>query len=135
MLDAQPEEPRGGGVLAAVSNAMVALHKEQFGRGPTKARSNFAGSDTLVCVLENALHAAENAMVEMGQQQRVSETRLFLQDATRDRFISVIEEIVQRKVRAFTSGTDPRVGIVYEIFTFEPRASGSDGNGTVTADS
>ena len=30
-------------MLAAVSNALVALHKEQFGRGPTTARSHFAG--------------------------------------------------------------------------------------------
>ena len=41
--------------MAAVSRAMVALHKEQFGRGPTRARSHFAGQDALVCVLENVL--------------------------------------------------------------------------------
>jgi uncharacterized protein YbcI len=35
-------------VLQAVSNALVKLHKEQFGRGPTNARSYFADPDTLV---------------------------------------------------------------------------------------
>ena len=46
-------------MLTATSNALVALHKEQFGRGPTTARSYFAGPDALVCVLEDVLLPAE----------------------------------------------------------------------------
>src|SRR5829696_7921573 len=34
---------QGTSVLMEVSNAMVKLHKEQFGRGPTNARTYFAG--------------------------------------------------------------------------------------------
>ena len=49
------EEPSPGNGLQAVSNAMVKLHKEQFGRGPTNARSYLAGADTLVCTLEDSL--------------------------------------------------------------------------------
>jgi hypothetical protein len=36
--DREPQQS----MMVAVSNALVALHKEQFGRGPTKARSPFA---------------------------------------------------------------------------------------------
>jgi hypothetical protein len=42
MADTRNEATDGNGTLAAVSNAMVSLHKEQFGRGPQRARSNFA---------------------------------------------------------------------------------------------
>src|SRR5207248_3007784 len=59
------------GQLAAVSSAMVHLHKEQFGRGPTRARTNWAGNDVLICVLEDALLPAEQAMVEMDEAARV----------------------------------------------------------------
>jgi uncharacterized protein YbcI len=45
---------------------MVTLHKTQFGRGATMARSGFAGPDTLVCVLQDVLLPAERKMVEMG---------------------------------------------------------------------
>jgi hypothetical protein len=38
----------GSSTVAAVSNALVALHKEQYGRGPTKARTYFAGPDVMV---------------------------------------------------------------------------------------
>ena len=57
------------GLLARVSNAMVALHKEQFGRGPVRSRAAFAGDDTLICTFEDALLPAEQAMVEMGHKE------------------------------------------------------------------
>src|SRR5215210_991481 len=117
--------------LQAISNAMVKLHKEQFGRGPTSAQSNFAGPDTLVCVLQDALLPAEQKLVELGDESRVRETRIAFQAATQTEFIEAVEEIVHRKVRAFGSAVDPEAGVVFENFFFEPRESGSDGNGTL----
>jgi len=109
-----------GRLMTAVSNALVALHKEQFGRGPTGARSYFAGPDTLICLLEDALLPAEHALVRMGEQQRVRDARLFMQVATADRFTTMIEALVGRKVYSFVSALDPEKAIAYEIFVFEP---------------
>jgi uncharacterized protein YbcI len=120
MSGARPEQAHGGSALAAVSSSMVKLHKEQFGRGPTHARSHFAGRDVVVCVLENALLPGERAMVEMGEDQRVRESRTFLQAATARLFIDAVEGLLGRKVRAFSSAIDPRPGVVFEIFAFEP---------------
>jgi uncharacterized protein YbcI len=116
----------GGRLLTEISNTMVALHKDQFGRGPTGARTHFAGPDTVICVLDDALLPAERALVELGEQQRVRESRLFMQVASRDRFIGAIEEIVGRSVYSFVSASDPDRSLVMEIFVFEP-AEGSDG--------
>ena len=54
LFDAPPHEEneRGNGFYASVSREMVGLYKEQFGRGPTKARTHYAGRDCLVCTLE-----------------------------------------------------------------------------------
>jgi uncharacterized protein YbcI len=112
-----------GHVTQAVTSAMVALHKEHFGRGPTKARTNFAGPDTLVTVLEDALLPAEQALVKMGEQQRVRESRMFFQVATRAKWVGAVEEITGRSVYAFSSTTDPDRGMVMEVFVLE-RASG-----------
>lgn len=109
-----------GNMLSEVSNALVALHKEQFGRGPTAARTNYAGPDTLVCVLEDALLPAERALVALGQEQRVRESRSFFQGATSDRFVETIEAITGRTVHAFASAVDPLKAIVMEVFVFEP---------------
>jgi uncharacterized protein YbcI len=123
MLEHRTEaDGRTTSVLSAVSSAMVSLHKEQFGRGPTRARSNFAGPDALLVILEDALLPAERAMVEMGEHQRVREARMFLQVATSAQFVSAVEAILDRRVRAFTSATDPDSGSVFEIFSFEPVA-------------
>jgi len=119
--------------LSAVSNALVRLHKEQFGRGPTSARSGFAGPDTLICVLEEALLPAELKMVEMGERQRDRETRMAFQVATANDFITAIEEIVGRKVRAFGSAFDVEENVVFENFVFE-RDSAGDGDGKLTAE-
>ena len=117
--------------LQAVSNAMVKLHKEQFGRGPTNARAHFAGTDALVCVLENALLPAELKMVELGQQNRVRDARVAYQAATANEFIAAVEQLVDRKVRAFASGVDPDANVVFETFYFEPREHSGDGDGAV----
>jgi uncharacterized protein YbcI len=120
MIDPRTDAAADGTMLQDVSNAMVALHKEQFGRGPTKAQSNFAGRDALLCVMDDALLPAERSMVKMGEQQRVRESRMFLQVATAERFIETVEGITGRTVRGFASATDPDQGIVMENFVFEP---------------
>ncbi len=111
--------------MAAVSRAMVSLHKQQFGRGPTAARSYFSGRDALVCVMEDALLPAEQKMTELGEAARVREMRIAFQFATKDEFIAAVEQILYRKVRAFASAIDPEAGVVFENFAFEPL--GSDG--------
>jgi uncharacterized protein YbcI len=117
VADAHQESSIG----AALSNALVALHKEQFGRGPTTARTYFAGPDAMVTIFYDALLPAEKSLVEMGEILRVLESRAFFQEATRARFIQVIEQIVHRKVHSFHSTSDPRTGTVVEIAIFEPR--------------
>jgi uncharacterized protein YbcI len=112
----------GASALQAVSTALVKLHKEQFGRGPTTARTHFAGPDMLVCMLQDALLPAERKLVEMGDHARVRDTRSAYQAATADEFVAAIERIVDRKVNAFASATDTKADTVFEIFSFEPRA-------------
>jgi uncharacterized protein YbcI len=111
---------RQGLELQEVSNALVRIYKEQFGRGPTKARTNYAGPDTLVSTLENSLTAAERAMVSLDEHQRVREIRLFFQHASERDFVDAVEQITGRKVRAFVSGTDTHRDVSSEIFYFEP---------------
>jgi uncharacterized protein YbcI len=114
---------RSVSALSAVSNALVRLHKDQFGRGPTTARSSFAGPDALMCVLEDALLPAELKMVEMGDAQRVRESRMAFQVATARDFVDAIEQIVGRRVRAFGSATDAAHNVIFENFVFEPVSS------------
>jgi uncharacterized protein YbcI len=108
-------------VLAAISNEMVALFKTQFGRGPTRARTHWAGDNTLVVVLEQTFTPAERNLAEMGQHERLRETRLYFQYATVKEFCEPVERLTGRKVRAFISGTDTQVdGLSTELFVLHP---------------
>lgn len=108
--------------MLEISNAMVRLYKEAFGRGPTKARAQFAGQDTLVVILESSLTVAERNLVAMGEHQRLREARLFFQYALEDQFRSIVEQALGRHTLAFVSGIDTARDVAVEIFTLEPIA-------------
>lgn len=101
---------------AAISREMVRLYKEQFGRGPTKARTEFAGADTIVSTLEDSFTPAERRLAEMGQMDRLRDIRTYFQHATEDEFCEAVERLVGRKVRGFTSGLDVSRDISTEVF-------------------
>ena len=122
-------DERRRSVLEEVSTALVRLHKEQFGRGPTRARAFFAGPDMMVCVLHDALLPAERRLVEMGESHRVTDNRTSFQAATRREFRAAIEHILQREVMAFASAVDPENDVVFENFTLAAMDSDGDGVG------
>src|SRR3954452_4931476 len=120
-------------VQMQISNEMVRLYKEQFGRGPTKARTNWAGPDILVTVLEDTLTPAERNLVRLGEHQRLRDLRMFFQYATVTEFCGPVERITGRKVRAFHSSIDTLAdGMAIETFVLHPE--GYDGPGRAEID-
>jgi uncharacterized protein YbcI len=111
---------RSGLELAEISNAMVRIYKEQFGRGPTKVVTHYAGPDCIVSTLENSFTPAERSMVALGEHQRLRDVRLFFQHATENQFRETVEGITGRTVRSFTSGTDTDTDTSTEVFYLEP---------------
>jgi len=113
-------------ILADLSREMVRLYKEQFGRGPTKARTDWAGPDVLITVLEDTLTPAERNLVRLGEDQKVRDMRTFFQYATVKEFCEPVERLTGRQVRSFLSAIDTRVnGLAMETFVLHPE--GYDG--------
>jgi uncharacterized protein YbcI len=111
-------------LLLEVSNAMVRIFKEQFGRGPTKARASWAGPDVLTVILEDTLTPAERNLAGMGEHERLRNMRSFFQYASVLEFCAPIERITGRKVRSFVSGIDTAVnGLSVETFVLHPEGS------------
>ena len=114
-------EERQVSVLMEVSNTMVRLFKDQFGRGPTSARAHWAGPDALMCILEDSLTPAERNLVKLGEHERLRETRLIFQYASVKEFGRPVEQITGRTLRAFHSSTDTEAGgQSVEVFVFHP---------------
>ena len=124
-LHAVPSDVRSS-ILAEVSREMVRLYKEQFGRGPTKARTDWAGPDVLITILEDTLTPAERNLTRLGEHQRVRDMRTFFQYATVADFCEPIERLTGRRVRSFLSAIDTQVaGLAMETFVLHPE--GYDG--------
>ena len=131
-MDQQPSELHvvpsdlRSSILADISREMVRLYKEQFGRGPTKARTDWAGPDVLITVLEDTLTPAERNLTRLGEHQRVRDMRTFFQYATVADFCTPVERLTGRRVRSFLSAIDTQVaGLAMETFVLHPE--GYDG--------
>jgi uncharacterized protein YbcI len=118
--DGAAEATQAGVDLQELSNAMVRLYKELFGRGPTRARSHYAGPDVIISSLEDSLTPAERRLAEMGEHQRLRDVRMFFQHSSEQEFRQTVEEITGRKVRAFVSGMDTEQDVAAEVFYLEP---------------
>ena len=109
-----------GASLRQIARAMVAIYKEQFGRGPRNAHAHYSGPNMIVCVLEGTHTPVERSLVRMGEQQRLLDIRQLFQSTTEETFRSTVEEITGRKTIGFMSGNDIPNDIASEIFLFEP---------------
>jgi uncharacterized protein YbcI len=113
--------------LLEISNAVVRIFKEVFGRGPTKARASFAGPDTVVVVLEECMTIPERKLEALGYRGRILESRLILQRELLERQLgAVIEEHLARVTRGLVGGLDPGADVAAVVFLLEPARGGAE---------
>jgi uncharacterized protein YbcI len=101
--------------LAAISNVIVTIFAEYYGRGPTKAKT-YSFDNYLVTVLEDILTTVERTLVECGEEGLVRKVRLTFQEATAERFTSAVAEIAGREVVGYHSQVTFNPSIGFEIF-------------------
>jgi uncharacterized protein YbcI len=119
-MEAQDDHSRDRGkAAAAISNAIVGLHREHYGRGATRARTLMSG-EFIVCFLEDIYTAGERTLIEAGRFRTVQDTRDAFQETMRERFSSAVEEIVGRKVIGFLSQVHVDPDLAVEMFILEP---------------
>jgi uncharacterized protein YbcI len=108
-----------GDVLTAISDGMVALLKEFYGRGPTRAKSYYE-DDLVVCVLRGGFSRVEQTLLEGGRGTAVIQQRMEFQEVMRDRFANVIEVATGRMVIGFMSGNQQHPDLMCEVFILGP---------------
>ena len=108
-----------GDVLTAISDGMVALLKEFYGRGPTRTKSYFE-DDLVVCVLRGGFSRVEQTLLEGGRTAAVIQQRMEFQEVMRDRFTGVIQDATGRPVIGFMSGNQQHPDMMCEVFILGP---------------
>ncbi|MET0614009.1 MAG: Na-translocating system protein MpsC family protein [Thermoleophilaceae bacterium] len=105
-----------GEQLAAVTNGIVKLFRDYYGRGPTKAKSYILDDRIVVCVLEDTMTRVEKTLVDNGHGHKVREVRLTFQEAMAHEFKQTVRDNMHRDVVAYHSQLtlDPDLG--FEFF-------------------
>jgi uncharacterized protein YbcI len=125
-----PDEGASGGPTVAragsssplleISNATVRLYKAAFGRGPTHARTRFAGPDTLVVLLQDTMTVSERRLAALGEHERLRGHRLFLHKVIEDEIRAVVEEVLERPTLSLISGLDIERDVAAEVLLLAP---------------
>jgi uncharacterized protein YbcI len=89
--------------LQAISNGLVHLMSESYGRGPTKAKTYILDDTYVCCVMHEIFTTAEQTLIEAGEKDLVRRTRIAFQTALSDQFKGVVEEALGRRVLTYQS--------------------------------
>jgi uncharacterized protein YbcI len=108
-----------GEQLAAVTNGVVQLFHEYYGRGPTKAKSFLLDGYIVVCVLEDTMTTVEQTLVKNGNTDMVRQVRVTFQGVMADEFKSVVEKAMGRSVAAYHSQLTVEPDMGFEFFVLE----------------
>ena len=104
-----------GDVRTAISEGLVALLKEYYGRGPEQAKT-YVTDDLVVCLLRGGFTPVEQTLREGGHGDEVIRQRMAFQDVMRERFESVVETATGRRVIGFMSGNQQEPDMICEVF-------------------
>ena len=109
---------RGGELNAAVTSALVGIHTQHLGRGPTTA-STFHHRNVLVTLMHDVLTHAERALAVGDHGEAVRHIRHLFQHTMEADFKEAVERLTGRKVVAFISGNQLDPDIAAELFVLD----------------
>jgi uncharacterized protein YbcI len=133
-MDLPPETGRAAGEpslgtssngerLALISEAIVGIYRDHFGKGPTQVKT-YALDDLVICVLRNGTSILEKTLNEGGQAGAVRALRSAFQEAVKARLTTVVEELTGRQVVAFMSEVHLDPAIAIETFILDRPLNG-----------
>jgi uncharacterized protein YbcI len=108
-----------GDVRTAISDGLVALLKDYYGRGPEKTKT-YVTDDLVVCLLRGGFTRVEQTLFEGGHGDEVIRQRMAFQNVMRARFEQVVEQATGRRVLGFMSGNHQDPDMICEVFVLAP---------------
>ena len=104
-----------GDVRTAISDGLVALLKEFYGRGPDRTKT-YVDGDLVVCLLRGGFTRVEQTLLDAGHGNDVIQQRMAFQNVMRERFEAVVEEATGREVIGFVFGNQQHPDMICEVF-------------------
>jgi uncharacterized protein YbcI len=121
------ERLRAGELQAALSNAIVRIMREFYGKGAARSRTMLFDEYVFV-VLEDVLTTAEMTLRNGGAGELVQRVRMVFEDLMTATFVGEVERLTGRTVVAYHSQVVLEPPSCFEIFVLDP-TQGGDGGG------
>jgi uncharacterized protein YbcI len=118
-LQSGETDSRHGEELAQVTNGIVGLFSEYYGRGPTRAKSYLLDDTYVVTVLRDTMTTVERTLADGGNGDQVRNVRLTFQESMAGSFKGVVESAFGRRVSAYHSQLLIDADIGFELFVLE----------------
>ena len=112
-------DSRHGEELAEITNGIVRLFAESYGRGPTRAKSYMLDDTYVVTVLRDTMTTVERTLADGGHGHQIRKVRLTFQEAMADSFKGVVEQALGRTVVAYHSQLLIDADIGFELFVLD----------------
>jgi uncharacterized protein YbcI len=112
------EQLRVGQLNAAVTSALVGIHTEHLGRGPTTA-STFRYRNVVVTLMYGVLTHAERSLGRGEKVEAISSVRTLFQAAMEREFREAVERLTGRRVVAFIGGNELDPDVAAELFVLD----------------
>ena len=114
----RPPRDNDGAVRAALVNAMVAMKKRFYGRGPEAGKA-WLLDDYVFVALEGGLTRNEEILLADGKEDLIRSYRLSFQETMSDATTGAVEEVTGRKVLSYHSQVVFAPTRSYEIFLLD----------------
>jgi uncharacterized protein YbcI len=119
MTSPQTDREPGGSLRTALANAMVAMKKQYYGKGPTGAKA-WILDDYVFVAMEGGLTRNEETLLEDGKEDLVRSYRLSFQETVSETTTKAVEELTGRRVLTYHSQIVFGPTRAFEIFLLEP---------------
>jgi Na+-translocating membrane potential-generating system (MpsC) len=118
--EAAPASANGGPLLAELSRRLVQLMRRDAGRGPTQAKSHWAGPDLLVTIFGDGFLLSEKTLLANGLEGVAMAYRGAIQHTLRQSMCDEVERATGRRVIAAMGCAHHDPDLMAELFVFEP---------------
>jgi hypothetical protein len=127
-LEAAPASAIGGPQLAELSRQLVQLMRRDAGRGPTRAKSYWAGPNVLLTIFGDGFLMSEKTLLDHGLEGVAMAYRGAIQQTLREAMREEVEDTTGRRVVAAMGCAHHDPDLMVELFVFEPFKDRSGGD-------
>ena len=125
-MSGEPSDPHSEpeNLRLTISNELVRIKKELYGKGPTKAKT-YINDNYVFTVLEGGLTRNEETLLAAGEHRLVREFRLRFQEAVAAQIRSAVEQATGRTVLGYHSQIVFEPERAFEIFVLDGPPEGA----------